>query len=759
MGAVRAVAALALICIICFLAVPTGAPESGTPAGRTADSNNTLETATPLTTAGFLSEGLDPLDDPADFYFLEAEAGRIISASIYIIDYDEQDPGRVNLDLILLNPKGEEVVASRSSYRYDSFRALAVMGGRHYLKVQLAPGSLASGYTLDYSVGEAQIIQDGQEIHGYLTNSSNRNSDWYRVNLTGGASPQRFVATMHEDATARFDLYFMDLWQGYSFWYDVSWWGDPDERVEAVATYSGWYYLQVNAYEGYGSYVLTALVAPATGDGDSEPQRATGVPYNSSYNGQVDQALDHYDWYRFDAAAGETVRASMRLEPQPTDMFALSLLSSDLATIDSRTNYVPGSPPALAQTVTLTDTLPVAGTYYIVVMAKVALKPSIQDLSDENARSDYRLSVELSLHAPPPANRPPEALAPGLSVEFDRNTVYALNLSSLFKDPDGDALRYSASGMSAVRVTFVAPDGALLSPERNWYGRENLTLTASDPYDARASAWLEVVVRRVALPPEIASLIPPAGNITGVNGSGINFVVEASDPEGMPLSYEWSAGGQRLPNTTASIVWTVPADGGVVELSVTVSNGQLSTAARWNVTCLPRPALQVYIIAPENNTRVRCGDRVLFYAAIPGVSAREQTEYCFTWRIGGRVVSEEAQFFKSNLPAGRHRVTVQAARADDSSRFALAEVFIVVEGEEEVGGSVLLYAASAAAGALGVLAGLIVYRARARRRALEELEDRMRESAGGERRRAGGAPKRGRGRRDARRSGARRKAP
>lgn len=726
--------------LLSIISPATASPQAGD-GGRAADSNNSVDTATPLARAGFVTDSLDPLDDPVDIFRLEAESGKIISASIYIIDYNSSSPDRANLSLVLLDSKQREIVASRSSYRYESFRALAVSGGTYYLRVELAPGSGASGYTMDYGVGEAQILEDGQEIHGYLTDSGNRNSDWYRVNLTGGANPDRFVATMEEDSTAFFDLYFMDLWNGYSFWYDISWWGDPEERVEAVATYTGWYYLQVNAYAGYGNYVLRVLIAPGTGDGDSEPGSATQVGWNSSYRGTVDQSLDHYDWYVVEVDAGEELRASLRLEPQPVDMFSLSILSSDLSTVESRTNFVSGNPPSLAPVITISKTLVSGGTYYIVVMAKVGLKSNPADLSDRNARSDYVLSIEFSMHPPPPANRPPEALVPGIRVEFDRNTEYILNLTTLFRDPDGDRLSYSASGAVKVRVLFSEQNTATLIPSRNWYGSENITLTATDPYDARVTAWVDITVRRVALPPEIASRIPEAENLTASCGTEINFVVEATDPEHLPLTYRWFEGARELVNTTASIVWRVPAESGVVRISVIVSNGQTSTTAQWNVTCTPPPPLRVTIITPLNNTIVRRGETVSFYAMIPGLPSAQQRDYLFTWYLDGKVLSELHSFNTTELPAGKIKVTVRVMKRDDPARSGQASVTLRVV--ENGGPGVEWGPAALALAAIIVVVlttALLVRRMAARKRALRKIKEKSRS-----------ARKQGRGRRGGRR--------
>jgi hypothetical protein len=716
-------AALALAVLLLLPALP-GA-QAGSP--RTADSDNSFLAATEVPASGSRSGTLDLSDDRSDFWKFSAGSGLIIKAFIYIVEWTQATPDAVNFSLYLYDRNQKQVAASASSFQYETVSALAVAGGTYYLEARAVAGS--GTYTLDWSVGEAQVIRNGDEIHGFLLDSGNHNSDWYRVELRGGPAPDRFRATMHADAGALFDLYFMDLWSEYSLWYDISWWSDPDEAVEGQATYAGWYYLWVSDYSGKGNYVLTVTVEAGQGDGDSEPAGARAVPYNSSFYGSVDMAYDHYDWYRCDLAAGETLKAEMRLDPAPTDMFALSILGADLSTLEGgmRTNYVDGTPPKLDRTVAVEKEVASAGVYYVVVMARVGLKDTVADLSDRNALSEYMLAMNMSAHAPGPANHPPLAKAPGASPAFDANTTYELELASLFEDPDGDALRYASTGNGSLRLNFSKPGTAVLAPDEYFVGAVNFSLNATDPEGLVAAVWVNATVRKVPFPPVIFDRSPASGALSGVNGTTLAFSVSARDPNHQMLTYAWSADGADLGQNANILSWKVPAASGAFVIRCTVKNADGNATAAWTVSAAAKPPLAVTIVTPLNNTAVKEGGAVSFYAVVSGLDPSALGKMSFEWTSGSRRLSTQAQFSTGALPAGQNVVEVSVVNTSDPAERGRATVVVFVEAKPASTDHTILIAAAVAA---AVAAGLAytVYRrgAAAARRGIEEYGDRAR---------------------------------
>jgi hypothetical protein len=684
-------------------------PASGE-AGRTSDDNNGFDTAAALPAEGFIVESLNFTDDRADFFKLEASAGDIINAWIYIIDYDSLEPARINFNLGLFNPSRALLGWSNSTYQYDSLSELALVCGTYYIQVATVNGT--GGYTMDYSAGPARIVTDGMSFNGSLTNTTYNNTNWYRVQLRGGAAADHFCATIHEGPNVNFDLYFMDLWSGYSFWYDVSWANDPDESVEAVATYTGFYYLKVYDYRGVGNYKLNITIEPASGHAGSEPAGAKAVSYNSTFSGHVDMSTEHYNWYKMGLSQGETVTASMRLDPQPSDMFALSILQPDQSTLPdwSKTNYVDGVVPTLARVISITKTAPAAGTYYIVAMAKVGLQPTVRDLSDRNAASDYILNVNFSMHMPPPTNHPPAATPPGIIVDIDENARYDLDIGKIFSDPDGDVLRYAARGASRIDLIFDADAKKVsFAPARNWYGNENITITATDPYDACATVWVNMTVRRVQLPPEIFEKAPAADALNGTNGSVLRFRIFATDPEGVPLSYRWTAGGSPLAASGNSTDWKIPSGAGTIMVNVTVSNQNMSASADWAIGCLPRQPLNVVIQSPLNRTTVKEGQKVIFYAMLSGVPDSELANMDFSWYLGDRLLHDGADFCSTSLPAGTDVIEVRVQNRSEPAQSGRAGVVVFVEKKPAGPDKLAIMTGAAVVSAAAVVVGAAVF--------------------------------------------------
>jgi hypothetical protein len=598
-----------------------------------------------------------------------------------------------------------QLAASTSRYQYESFAALAVSNGSYYIEVRAVSG--AGGYTLDWSVADAQVVKDGDSIHGYLSDSHNHNSDWYKVRLNGGASADIFTARAHTGASPDIDLYFMDLWSEYSFWYDVSWWSDPDEQIEAQASYTGWYYLQVSDFVGVGNYTLNITVTSGTGDADREPAGARDVPYNSSVFSSVDMAYDHYDWYSFTLGHGETVTAVMRLDPAPHDMFAMSILGADMSTLASRTNFVDGTPPSLDRTITLQEAAPANGTYYMVVLAKVGLRDTIVDLSDADARSDYMLNIGFSDHPPAPKNHPPRALLPGVDVRFDANSNYTLDVGSLFTDPDKDTLRYSASGNGSIGVAFAASGSATLAPETYWYGAVNITISATDPDGLNASVYVNATVRKVPFLPVLDGRSPAEPNLTGVNGTTLSFLVSAHDPNRQVLSYRWLVDGADQGRNANVIDWKVPGPAGLFAVEAVVSNADGTLTVLWNVSATAKPPMKVSIVTPFNHTAVKEGDKVTFYAVAPDIAPADLPNISFKWYAGTVRLSGLAQFSTTSLPVGEDNVTVIVTDARDPSAGGRAGITVYVE--KRVRGTDYAATLTAAAILLVVAAALGVF--------------------------------------------------
>jgi len=407
----------------------------------------------------------------------------------------------------------------------------------------------------------------------------------------------------------------------------------------------------------------------------------------------------------------------LRLDPAPTDMFALSVLGADLSTLEGgmKTNFVDGTPPRLDRTVTLEKAVASAGTYYVMVMARVGLKDTIADLSDQNAQSDYMLALNMSAHAPGPTNHAPRALAPGATVAFDANTTYELDLLALFEDPDNDTLRYASAGNGSVRLDLSKAGKAVLRPDEYYVGRVNFTLNATDPEGLVAAVWVDATVRKVPFPPVLYDRTPSSVNITGAYGTDVQFSVSARDPNHQMLTYAWSANGANLSVSANVLVWKVPAPGGIYYIKCTVTNSDGTASTYWNVTATAKPVISVNIFTPLNNTVVKEGDKVTFYAVVPGLAPAALEKLAFAWSLDGARLSTAAQFSTSSLPPGQNTVEVTVTNLSDPADNGRSSVTVFVEEVETPADyTMIIVVAVIFAIAVAVL-GVFVYSRGARR--------------------------------------------
>ena len=94
----------------------------------------------------------------------------------------------------------------------------------------------------------------------------------------------------------------------------------------------------------------------------------------------------------------------------------------------------------------------------------------------------------------PRANRPPEPVGvlPALTIGLEEGAV-AVEVSGVFRDPDGDALSYAAvSSSPGVAAVSVSGSTATVTPVGE--GRSAVAVTATDPGGARATQQFSVVV-------------------------------------------------------------------------------------------------------------------------------------------------------------------------------------------------------------------------------------------------------------------------
>ena len=181
--------------------------------------------------------------------------------------------------------------------------------------------------------------------------------------------------------------------------------------------------------------------------------------------------------------------------------------------------------------------------------------------------------------------RPPANGAPTVSASCDPCEVAPggeVRLSATASDPDGDPLTYA---WSALRGSFSgATDGATArwtAPAQ--IGRVTIRVQVSDGRGGSASADVAVEVTDRPRPPTNGAPTVSAScdPCEVAPGGEVRLSTTASDPDGDPLTYAWSALRGSFSGATdgATARWTAPAQIGRVTIRVQVSDGRGGSAS------------------------------------------------------------------------------------------------------------------------------------------------------------------------------------
>ena len=141
------------------------------------------------------------------------------------------------------------------------------------------------------------------------------------------------------------------------------------------------------------------------------------------------------------------------------------------------------------------------------------------------------------LAGPPPAvNRPPAAVGIVPAQTVSAGETATIDMSSYFRDPDGDALSYAAASSNA-GVAGVSVAGGSVTVTALAKGVATVTVEARDPQGLLAQQRFQVTVPNRA--PEAVGTIPAQTVFAGETAS-VDVSAYFRDPDGDPLTY-WAA--------------------------------------------------------------------------------------------------------------------------------------------------------------------------------------------------------------------------
>lgn len=631
------------------------------------DTNNSFDTAVHLQNGIQISpEYLGIPDDPQDYFWIEVTKGQALEASLIILHngskgYDFSDPGKVNFELELYGPQdhNKTLAYSKTTDQFETVSVLTVVDGKYYFKIYAVNGT--GDYVFRVVVYTPQTVVDGGVYSGYLKQDSDNDTFWYRIYLKGGDPSQTVLVNMSHDTTGGLDLYLEDLWSDKMPYYvnlSIDLTKRPDS-VYGVASYTGYYYIQVHAFSGNANYQIRVRLGSAATDNNNDKDHAFLLNYNTTWTDHVNQATDKYDYFQVDLGPQENVSLHMTLLNGWHDIFSLFLLDVDLNIITEKTNYVFTPTHHTVVDDQYWDVVD-GGVYFVVVMAKVALATNPDDLSDATAAADYRLQVNMSKHPLKPVNKAPTVKAgfENLTIQFNEDSSKHMNLNDVFQANDGDQLNFSAKVVDGSLTVSVDMSGLLtIIPGNGWFGTGHLNLTAKDPDGLKAILVAKVVVVHID-PPPVVTDCNPARNAQVGEGKAQIFNVTATDMDDKVLFFNWSVDGKDQGWTSPNFTYT-PAYGSAGQHLVLERISDTKNNVTWDwtitVTHTNRPPALISVL-PKNGTAFTEGKKVRFSATMQDP---DKDIVSYEWREGLQVLekgSGNRTDFNKSFAKGKHTV-------------------------------------------------------------------------------------------------------
>lgn len=254
-------------------------------------------------------------------------------------------------------------------------------------------------------------------------------------------------------------------------------------------------------------------------------------------------------------------------------------------------------------------------------------------------------------------NQPPQLVQPIADiVMFEDTTNETIDLNTVFIDPDGDDLSFSASGWEHIVVSL--NDGLVsLAPQPNWHGAETIVFTASEVMRDSASDTVLVTVLPLNDPPQIISYLPDSLYITTMQNQAVNFSISASDIDGDDLSWQWSVDGVTQTSSDSTFSFAAQ-DVGTFSIEGTVSDGILTDAVQWNVeVLLPNQPPQIISYEPAD-TLITLASGTAITFSVNAIDP-EGEELYYSWYLGGGLQPVTDPQFTMNMSiAGTYELQV-----------------------------------------------------------------------------------------------------
>jgi hypothetical protein len=527
---------------------------------RTPDTDNSLDSATPISNGVATPGDVSRTDDRYDYYKITALAGQTIKAMVNFstssadVRLDVYNPGGASV-----LPQGE--ISGGGTIRGDT--ALAPINGTYYIRLNCNANNQASFYNLTVTVADPPLLVADVPVNGTVSSPESR-TDWYRVWLNGsaGGTAEGFWVNMtyKSNSGAYVNKYIVDLlnYNG-THTYNSSSWFTTRTNLSGLASYTGWYYYEIyfgsfNGGTGTSNYTLANGRFTMAADVDNDFPNATVAAKNAHMNGTVDKAFDHYDWYTHKVLSNDNIIVNVS-RIGAAAYFNVTVYNSKIERlISGESTGGMGSSYFLNQTV---PAAPVDDTYYIAVI--------LVGISGYGGPSDDPATMSYWINFSSP-NHPPQIKNQFGPITVNEDEHYKLNVYDYFLDPDGDSLKVKVTA-AHILGTYCQTTGELeLYGAPNWYGNENAQVLAQDS-QFQTGAIVNVTVLPVEDPPYLMKPLPDinmdqAKSYGPLDLNAFFFDNDTLYPPGDKLSFGAFANGSIWVNMTPAgkVTLTAPVN-------------------------------------------------------------------------------------------------------------------------------------------------------------------------------------------------------
>jgi hypothetical protein len=448
--------------------------------------------------------------DYQDWFRIDCTRGQVIYGDVYLIDWNAADTGQYNLNIVLYGPEEEEsnnYVSRWLSFlqeRHETATTLCAFSAPYFLRVMINvtgddPPEIATdpvNYEITITAENPQALNGGANEQATLDQDTANWFKWYKMNTP---KDQSFNARLTNPNGANIDMDMFGLWargydsdagyQGYQpFFMNQTRNDATNGNVEQMAGMTGdldvFVRLWLRSGRTVGQYTFELQNALIPSDNDNVPGDALLIEKTSSkvYHGH--QAVDHFDWYKFDIDAGFTVDITFSLETVKSSYWNLTIWDSSLEYVEGWFNTQDGShyrspqddnPNAISSAgINLQDWDPPSpGTYYIMIMP-IAGDPVNNMRGPPLADQYYRLYLGLP-------NFGPEIKTAISDATIDEDEAFSgLDLVDYFQDPEGDPLTFAVRDDSNSVATTLSGSNVSATPIPDWSGECNITVEATD---------------------------------------------------------------------------------------------------------------------------------------------------------------------------------------------------------------------------------------------------------------------------------------